>query len=242
MNANSLKRGALALVCAMALPALAMAQGGSGGNGNGNGGGQGGQGSGGNSVLIQYFDSLPLEPVGPIETLIVQHMREEEKMARDVYRVLHSTWQLPVFANIVTSEQEHMDLVKRLLDRYQIPDPVRNNATGVFSDPSIAALYQALVTFGSLSPVNALLVGALIEDVDLFDLNVALLFSDNRDFDLIWQNLSKGSRNHMRAFHGNLQANGITYAPFFLDLATFTTIVTTPMERGVVYDENGNVL
>jgi hypothetical protein len=50
-------------------------------------------------------------------------MREEEKLARDVYLTLHDIWGTPVFANIATSEQQHMDAILKLLNTYKLPDP-----------------------------------------------------------------------------------------------------------------------
>ena len=51
------------------------------------------------------------------------YMREEEKLARDVYLHQNSHWNMQVFGNIAFSEQWHMDAVKNLLDRYGLPDP-----------------------------------------------------------------------------------------------------------------------
>lgn len=49
-------------------------------------------------------------------------MREEEKLARDVYLTFGEKWGLTLFTNIAKSEQTHTDAVKTLLDRYEIKD------------------------------------------------------------------------------------------------------------------------
>lgn len=51
-------------------------------------------------------------------------MREEEKLARDVYLELYETWDLPVFYNIAQSEQTHMGAVKTLIEKYNLKDPI----------------------------------------------------------------------------------------------------------------------
>ena len=43
-------------------------------------------------------------------------MREEEKLARDVYLTLYDVWETAVFDNIASSEQTHMDAVLMLID------------------------------------------------------------------------------------------------------------------------------
>ena len=40
-------------------------------------------------------------------------MREEEKVARDVYLSLNDTWNLRIFKNITSSEQTHMNAIKK---------------------------------------------------------------------------------------------------------------------------------
>ena len=200
-------------------------------------GGPGGPGQG-NQALIAYLQSLPIETVDVNERFLLRHMREEEKLARDVYHVLGQYWQMQVFANITQAEQSHMDLVEFALLRYQIPDPVVSNQIGVFTDPQFTSLFQLATNFGQTSPLHALLVGAIIEDLDIHDLDTALFFTDNRDVDTIWQNLQRGSRNHMRAFYPQLVNLGLTYTGLFLTPAEIQAIVTTPMETAPV-DENG---
>jgi len=74
-------------------------------------------------------------------------------------------------------------------------------------------------------------VGAAIEEIDIIDLKKALLEIDNQDIVLVYQNLLKGSRNHLRAFVNALAGQGVTYAPQYMALADFQAIISTPMER-----------
>ncbi|MCB9878026.1 MAG: DUF2202 domain-containing protein [Planctomycetes bacterium] len=203
---------------------------------------QGGPGGGGgNASVIAYIQTLPLETIDTNEQWLLTHMREEEKLARDVYRTLFQRWQVPIFQNIAQSEQSHMDLVAFALDRYQLPDPVVSDQVGVFTDPLFTLLYDFATTLGQVSLSHALLVGALIEDLDIVDLEHALYFTDNRDIDTVWQNLMKGSRNHYRAFHPQLAANGYYYPGFFTDPTILQAILATPNETGAL-DEDGNPL
>jgi hypothetical protein len=157
-------------------------------------------------------------------------MREEEKLARDVYLQLYQSWEKPIFENIAASEQKHMDAVLRLLDMYSIADPVGDNGIGQFSDSSLQKLHDELVASGSQSLVNALEVGALIEEVDINDLNLAIDSIDVADILLVYENLNKGSRNHLRAFYRNLQAMGEDYEPQILDEQYFEEIVNSAQE------------
>lgn len=157
-------------------------------------------------------------------------MREEEKLARDVYLALADLWDVRVFANIARSEQSHMDALATLLDRYGLEDPVGGNPAGVFSDPQIQALYDDLLARGRTSLVEALAVGATIEDLDIVDLRERA--SDVADIARVYENLEMGSANHLRAFVTNLGRRGASYTPAYLSQADFVAIISSPRGRG----------
>ncbi len=154
------------------------------------------------------------------------HMREEEKLARDVYDVLGATWNLRVFSNISRAEQTHMDAVGSLLARAGIPDPVAGNAAGVFTSPELQQLYTSLVAQGRTSLTAALTVGATIEDLDIYDLDTLSKQTSNPDILATYRRLNNGSQNHLRAFVRNLSSRGSTYAPQYISQSAFDTIVS----------------
>ena len=134
------------------------------------------------------------------ETHHVLFIREEEKMARDVYRVLYEKWGNPIFSNIVESEQAHMDAMTNLIAFYGIVDPVTSDETGAFTDKDIAGLYSDLVEWGSQSEIDALLAGAYIEEYDILDIWKACEETDEERIQEVYQNLYEGSYNHLDAF------------------------------------------
>lgn len=153
---------------------------------------------------------LPAEDLSDAEAEGLLFMWEEEKLARDVYRALYGVWNLPIFSNISDSEQQHMDALGELLDRYDLTRPSGEEA-GVFASPTLAGLYDSLVAQGSESLTAALQVGATIEDLDIADLQEYVAISDSDDVRIVYQNLMKGSRNHLRSFVAQLQRAGESY-------------------------------
>lgn len=161
------------------------------------------------------------------------YMREEEKLAHDVYMALYAQWGLPIFQNIANSELTHTEAVKMLLNRYDLDDPALGNAAGVFTDAFLQDLYDQLVAQGSQSLSAALQVGATIEDLDIVDLQTAVAQTDNPDIILVYENLMKGSRNHLRSFVTMLQRkSGEAYQPQYLAPAAYEAIINSPKERG----------
>lgn len=159
-------------------------------------------------------------------------MREEEKLARDVYTTLGNIWGAKVFSNISASEQTHTDAVKVLLTRYDIADPVTNDTVGVFTSKAMQELYNTLTTKGKASLVDALIVGATVEDLDIRDLETLKKETTKEDVLITYNNLQKGSRNHMRAFVKNIQANGGSYTPQYISHDEYNSIITASQERG----------
>lgn len=165
-----------------------------------------------------------------IESLLF--MREEEKVARDVYLTLFEQWSHPVFANIAKSEQKHMDAMAKLLEQYQLDDPMVDDSIGSFVNMELAEMYVDLVEKGQQSLMDALHVGALIEEVDIEDIQEGIEHTDEEMIIYVYENLLKGSRNHLRAFVGTIENMGATYEPQVLEAEEVFEIVDSPMERG----------
>lgn len=152
-------------------------------------------------------------------------MREEEKLAHDVYVVLAEKWGNRPFGNIVSSEQTHMKAVKTLLDQYGLEDPIANLGAGKFKNSTLQKLYLDLVKKGSTSRLDALKVGATIEDLDIFDLNRLVRETKNDSIRKVYGNLLGGSQNHLRAFVRSINRAGGTYKPQYISQTEFDQIL-----------------
>jgi len=127
------------------------------------------------------------------------HMRLEEKVARDVYIEFGNLYNKKVFLTIQTSEQRHMDAMKRLLDKYNVEDPVTDDTPGVFSDPAFQLLYDDFILQGQTLG-GAYLAGKDIEELDIADLEFQLSFVDNPDIIQVYTNLLAASESHLSTF------------------------------------------
>ena len=176
-------------------------------------------------LVIPSSDVLEAEEVAGL-----RWMREEEQLAHDVYVALGAEWGIRVFENISASEQQHIDLMLGLLDRYDIDDPAAGNELGTFTDPRIQDLYDDLVAHGMESKIAALTVGATIEELDIADLRARAEATDEMAIDDAYARLERASRNHLRAFVGQLDLLGVDYQATVLP--DVDEIVSSPMERG----------
>jgi hypothetical protein len=200
-------------------------------NGNGNGNGGNGNANGNQNGDGTGITTIPASDLNGVEKASLLFMREEEKVARDVYNALYATWGQPTFQNIAASEQAHMDEVKLLLDRYGLTDPAL--VPGQFTDANLQALYDQLVVQGSASLADALKVGAVIEEIDILDLQTRLAQTDNADIQWVFNNLMTGSYNHLKAFTGTLtQQTGEVYQPQYLSADAYQLIIAGSMGNG----------
>lgn len=191
-----------------------------------------------------YADERGLSEL-EVEDLVF--MREEEKLAHDVYAELYRYYkedgiELIIFANIATSEQRHMDAMLNLLDKYALDDPAAGLEAGEFENEVLAGLYENLVSDsdanptilgeptsgGKVSPEAALTVGAWIEERDMIDILHAIANTSRADIVGVYTNLLCGSREHLRAFVKRLGAD--TYQPQLLYSAADAPSDTAPVE------------
>ena len=186
------------------------------GPGNGNGSGSGsdygsgsGSGNGGPSgtpcetCQATTPATTPTTPLSATEQASLLYMREEEKLARDVYNAFYARYGLRVFSNIAASEQAHMDAVLTLLNRYGLADPAAA-APGVFNNDDLQALYDDLIDQGNASLTAALQAAVLIEETDIADLQDGLALTSHADLRAVYNNLLRASQNHLRAFSRQL--------------------------------------
>ena len=126
-----------------------------------------------------------------------------------------------------------MDAIKTLLDRYELDDPVGIDSIGVYKNEILQDLYNVLIEQGNVSLIEALKVGALIEEIDILDIQHDLDENvDNEDVAFVYDNLLRGSRNHLRAFVRNLSRQGVEYAPLKLSEEQYLAIINSEWERG----------
>jgi hypothetical protein len=182
-----LHRAALVAIAALSLGACSASL--SRGNDSGSGVESDGATSIGAGDLAAQLDSLPTAELSEEQSAGLLQMREEEKLAHDVYIAL----------------------------------------AGQFANADLGALYTSFVAQGRVSLVDALIVGATIKDLDIADLKA--LDTNAPDIMLVYSNLERGSRNHLRAFTKQLVRNGASYTPIHISQADYDAIISTGMER-----------
>ncbi len=186
------------------------------GNGNGNGNGKS---SGGGNQELNFNEQTHLE-----------FMCEEEKLARDVYITLGAIYPgSTVFGRIDDSEERHKCAVEDKLEKYGIPSPSTNDNVGVFTGKDygwyFTEKFNALIERGKISELEALYVGAYIEEIDMLDINqcpkviveadngindetqCGKIYTDKKDIQRLYSSLLAGSKNHLRAYVKNIEKN-----------------------------------
>jgi len=155
-------------------------------------------------------------------------MREEEKLARDVYQTLGTMYpDSVIFGNIDDSEQIHMTTVKAMIEKYGYEDPNTNDNVGAYTGEDFGwyftEKYNQLVERASISELEALYVGAFIEELDMMDINqcpqviletdngindvseCGKVYTDKPDIQRLYSSLLDGSDSHLEGYVNNIE-------------------------------------
>ena len=183
------------------------------------------------ALVQKSVSSLPKETLEEAELARILFIREEEKLAYDVYKTMFDKYGATVFQNIPNSELSHMESMLTIIKKYELVDPVDVNPRGIFKNTALQTLYNQLIEKGNISILSAYQVGALIEELDISDLTSSLAVTNNQDVRLVYDFLNKGSRNHLRSFYKNIKFSNGTYTPIYLSQSEFDSIVNSATER-----------
>jgi len=175
-------------------------------------------------------DDIIVVPLTTVEIEDLKVLREEEKLARDVYLYAYDVYGMDIFINISKSEQKHMDKILTLLNTYNIDDPALANR-GEFTNQTLQGLYNQLTAQVDISLLEALKVGTTIEDLDIKDIIDFENRTDKADILNTYDKLKCGSRNHMRSYYQQLVNNGVTYSSQFISAAELSAIITSSNEQ-----------
>ena len=173
--------------------------------------------AGTDGIVLDYNEQTHLE-----------FMREEEKLARDVYMKLSAMYpKHRIFGKIDDSEQKHTDAVRAMINKYGLDDPNTNDNVGVFTGEDygwyFTEKFNLLVERASLSELDALYVGAFIEELDMMDINqcpqvivetdngindvseCGKVYTDNSDVNNLYASLLDGSDSHLEGYVRNIE-------------------------------------
>lgn len=171
---------------------------------------------------VSSFSTNPDSVISDEVTGLIK-MREEEKMAGDVYSFFYSKFNYRIFGNITKSESRHSDAVLSLLNYFKVTDPSTKTA-GTFTDLTLQELYNKFTT-EALTIDDALKTGAFIEEYDIADLQKLITETNNADILRVYKNLLRGSGYHLKAFTKLLSVRGIVYEPTILNADEYNSII-----------------
>ena len=175
----------------------------------GRGCGQGPGNGGGGACAVPSDPATPLV-LGPAAQAALRFQLDEERMAGELYVALGEKHAVRPFRNIPRAEARHRELLQNLAVRAGWPAPAAT-VTGRYETAAIQARYDALLARGRGSVIEALQVGALVEEQDIADLRALAATTDQPDLLAVIAALERGSQHHLNAFVRNLRARGVDY-------------------------------
>lgn len=154
---------------------------------------------------LAYAQAAPVPSAPTLDAATAKtlsFMREEERLARDLYTALegkHGDGVRP-FAHIKLSEQQHFEAVGTLLSRFGIEDPSVGLAAGDYRYDELDEMYKTLLGQGEASLAAAYQAGVTFETNDIAGLKKAIEESPEASVDDVLTNLLTASERHLAAF------------------------------------------
>lgn len=179
------------------------------------------------AVLFAIASSATLaQMISDSEKSTILRMREEEKMTRDFYLAMNEKWNQKIFANIAENESYHMSQILLLIEKYKLNDPVAQTGDerGVYIDSSLQLEYNELIAAGNVSLKAALKAGAKMEEKDIVEIRNGIASTTSKEIAGTYKYLLQYSANHLNALVQNLEKQGVTYQPEFLDKTDYNNI------------------
>ena len=185
-------------------------------------------------ITIVVFISLFLSPIKSFSQLTdaeingIITLREEEKVAYDVYMYLYEKYDNIVFKNIALNEKDHMMKIKELINTYNLNDPVSGteDQRGVFENKKMKALYDEMIMAGNYGVVDAMRAAARFEETDIQDLLNYIAVTSDPTVLAVYQILESGSEDHLRALVKYIREEGISYKPSVLSKEEYDRIMS----------------
>ena len=184
------------------------------------------------------FDSTADLTADEIE--FIYAVREDEKVARDLYFSFFGTFGLKPFENIGKAEDNHIKATEKLFDYYEIDYPALSE-NGKFENAIRQKLYDSLLLKGT-PELEAFKVMALLEETNIAEYGEVLKTIVNPNIKIVIENLAKASVNHFKAAIRQITALGGTYAPSLMTQEQYRAVIAVGFEQGkrYMYKNNGS--
>ncbi|HEU4513839.1 MAG TPA: DUF2202 domain-containing protein [Nocardioidaceae bacterium] len=124
---------------------------------------------------------------------------EKEKLSHDVYVAYFESTGDYRFERIAESEDQHLEALRNLMDRYDVTDPTEGLDEGEFRSDTVDSAYDAYLDEGD-ELGTALKAAQAIEEKDIAGLEKAAKGIDAPDAEQVYEHLTRASEMHLQAF------------------------------------------
>jgi len=159
----------------------------------------------------------------------IQKLREEEKLARDIYIKAYNTYEYFAFVNLYKGEQIHMDNLLNLEMQYMVEDIILPD-TGKYVDESIQNFYNNHLSQITTSATDAFKVGMTTEEMIIYDIQNFENNTEEADILKVYSKIKCWSRNHLRLNYNFLNGDTL-YQPQYITIEEYNAIINSDYEN-----------
>lgn len=182
-------------------------------------------------AMSKYIDAIPKQELSVHDAISVLYIHDKELLSYRTNFLMSEYWSLTNFGYRVTSEENHLNLIHLLMERYKISDFVTHAENDHFLDPLLNEHAVLLAAYGSQSLVDGLIAVASIEENTILEIELLMQhITENKDIKLVFEHLSLASRNHLRSSVNAMSLLEHTYEPAYMSDQQLRSIISSPME------------
>ncbi len=124
---------------------------------------------------------------------------EKEKLSHDVYVAYFESTGDYRFERVAQSEEQHLEALRNLMDRYDVTDPTRGLDEGEFKTDAVDAAYDDYLDEGD-GLAGALKAARAVEKDDIAGLEQAAEGLHAPDAEQVYEHLTRASEMHLQVF------------------------------------------
>jgi hypothetical protein len=124
---------------------------------------------------------------------------EKEKLSHDVYVAYFESTGDYRFERVAASEEQHLQALRMLMNRYDVTDPTEGLDEGEFRSDSVDEAYDAYLGEGD-GLAAALKAAQEIEEEDIAGLDKAAKALEAPDAEQVYEHLTVASQHHLEVF------------------------------------------
>jgi len=181
--------------------------------------------------LVRAVRDSPRGQLSAEDQASIIYIREGAQLSRDINLLFEAAWQAQVFRDAAERQKQALRATDLLIDRHGLP--AASAEPGIYQDEQFSRLYGQFAEEGSASLPAALAAAAVLEELNILDLQTRMAQTEKADIRLVYQHLLKIASANLWSFSRAIERfGGAAYEPRYLTPLAFSELMASAGQPG----------